>query len=687
MPPELGDMKTVFLALLADSPDAWHRDNEIFTRSRERRLVRWNNSVLRSGAGEVIGIASIGEDITEQKQSEEKIRRLNRVYTVLSGINTLIVRARDRNELYREACRIAVEAGQFVNADISMFDHEMKELTIVASSSTNAQYLEQVRKMHRTVLDADSPEMKTVHDRLFVQRQVLVINNVEHDLAPSMRGPSRSINAGSLCVLPLVIAERTIGVFVLRAREAGFFDAEETKLLVELAGDIAFALDHLDKTAKLDYLAYYDQLTGLANATLFRERLAQSLLAAKGQPLALALLDVERFKTLNDALGRPAGDTLLKQLAGRLVDCIGSPDQVAHLDADHFALILTDAKNPDEVARMIEHELRYALAEPFLIDGTDFTAAVKIGIALSPGDGADADTLFRNAEAALKKAKAGGERYLFYAQHMTERVAERLALENKLRRALEREEFVLHYQPKVALDTRRIVGVEALIRWNDPATGLVPPMQFIPLMEETGLILQVGAWALRQAVKDHQRWLALGLAAPRIAVNVSAIQLRQNDFVEGVRRILAEGGSPPGIDIEITESLIMDDVEGNIGKLNAIRDMGLVIAIDDFGTGYSSLAYLARLPVGTVKIDRSFIITMLQEPNTMTLVSTTISLAHSLGLKVVAEGVDKEEQAAVLRSLGCDEMQGYLFSKPVPFEEMSALISNVGDSTTRQDRP
>ncbi len=242
---------------------------------------------------------------------------------------------------------------------------------------------------------------------------------------------------------------------------------------------------------------------------------------------------------------------------------------------------------------------------------------------------------------------------------------------------------MLHYQPRVALENSHIVGVEALIRWNDPETGLVPPIQFISLLEETGLIPEAGDWALRRAVQDQGHWLEAGFVAPHIAVNVSPIQLQQRDFVKLVQRAVEElGGKGCGLDLEITESLIMEDIESNIRKLKAIRDMGLNIVIDDFGTGYSSLAYLAKLPISTVKIDRSFIITMLDNSDSMTLVSTIISLAHSLRLKVVAEGVDQEVQAKILRLLRCDEMQGHLFSRPIPFDEMSALIGNSGTLET-----
>ena len=346
---------------------------------------------------------------------------------------------------------------------------------------------------------------------------------------------------------------------------------------------------------------------------------------------------------------------------------------MAHVGADQFAVVIPGVGDEDRIARVIQSGISSVEGEAFMLGEHELRIAVNAGITVFPADGTDPDTLFRNAEAALKKAKSSGEKYLFYTQKMTERVSERLALESKLRSAIEKEEFILHYQPKVDLDSRRIVGLEALIRWKSSG-GLVPPLQFIPLLEETGLIMRVGSWALRKAALDHRGWVEKGLKPPRIAVNVSPIQLRRRDFVSSVEAAILEGMAPVGIDLEITESLIMDDVEANIEKLNHIRGLGMQVAIDDFGTGYSSLGYLARLPVQSLKIDRSFIVSMEQNPQSMTLVSTIITMAHSLKMKVIAEGVETETQANFLRLLRCDEAQGYLFSKPVPADEIPALI-------------
>jgi EAL domain-containing protein (putative c-di-GMP-specific phosphodiesterase class I) len=331
----------------------------------------------------------------------------------------------------------------------------------------------------------------------------------------------------------------------------------------------------------------------------------------------------------------------------------------------------------------VERTLDAFINHQFRLNDQEFRIAAKIGIALFPHDGTDAATLVNHAEAALKKAKVGGDRYLFYAQRMTETVAGRLTLENQLRQALDREQFVLHYQPKVNIATGRLAGAEALIRWNDPATGLVPPARFIPILEETGLIYEVGRWALHKAIQDYSRWSRAGLNAVPIAVNVSPQQLRNRAFVADIKRAIAgDPAAAAALELEITESMVMQDFKHNIASLQAIRGMGICIAIDDFGTGFSSLSYLAKLPVDTLKIDRSFISDMVSGPEGSALVSTIISLAHALKLKVVAEGVETEEQLRLLSTLSCDEYQGYLFGKPVPAEIFAVKYLAAPAATT-----
>jgi diguanylate cyclase (GGDEF)-like protein len=507
--------------------------------------------------------------------------------------------------------------------------------------------------------------------RAIREKMTIVINDLQSNPEVVFRTHYAEAGIRSVAIFPLIVSDDAVGVLVLYANEIEFFQKEEMKLLTDLVGDIAYAIDHLDKQERLDYLAYYDVLTGLANRSLFLERVAQYMRSAAsgGHKLAVFLIDLERFKNINDGLGRPAGDALLRQVAEWMTHNLGDANLLARVGADHFATVLPQIKQDGDLAQLLEKWTQAFMDHPFHLNDAVFRVAVKVGGALFPDDGADADTLFKNAEAALKKAKAGGERYLFYTQKMTEAVAGKLSLENQLRQALDNEEFVLHYQPKVSLVSGKLTGAEALIRWNDPRTGLVPPGRFIPVLEETGLIYDVGRWALRQAIKDYLRWRAAGLSAVRIAVNVSPLQLRNRGFIDEIRQAIGvDALAAAGLELEITESLIMEDIKHNIASLQAVRDLGVSIAIDDFGTGFSSLSYLAKLPVHTLKIDRSFVIEMTTAPEGLALVSTIINLAHSLKLKVVAEGVETEEQSRLLRLLACDEMQGFLFSKPLPAE-------------------
>jgi diguanylate cyclase (GGDEF)-like protein/PAS domain S-box-containing protein len=605
----------------------------------------------------------------EHIEKETKVRRLTRVHAVLSGINSLIVRVHERDELFKSACRIAVEQGRFTTSWIGTVDPGAMKLVLVASAGATPDHLALINQ--RFSHGVDMPPGNTLTARAIREKKAAVSNDVQNDPDVPFKEEHALRGSRSIALLPLQVAGEVVGILALYADEVGFFDDEELKLLNELAGDIAFAMDHLDKQARIDYLAYYDVLTGLANRGLFLERVAQYMRSAAsgGHKMAIFLIDLERFKNINDSLGRPAGDALLKQVAAWLTHNAGDASLLARVGADHFALVLPEIRPDGSVTRLLEKTMAAFMEHPFRLEDAVLRIAVKAGVALYPDDGADADTLLRNAEAALKKAKVRGERYLFYEQEMNATAAGRLTMENQLRQALDGNEFVLHYQPKINLESGKLTSCEALIRWNDPRTGLVPPGRFIPVLEETGLIYDVGRWALRQAIEDYLRWRAAGLPAVRIAVNVSPLQLRNRSFIAEVeQRIGIDIHAPAGLELEITESLIMEDVKHSIASLQAIRTLGVTIAIDDFGTGFSSLSYLAKLPVDTLKIDRSFIIDMTTGPEGLALVSTIINLAQSLNLKVVAEGVETNEQSRLLRLLRCDEMQGFLFSKPVPAE-------------------
>ena len=646
---------------LVNKPEIWRH------RSKSGELVdveiASHDLVLEGRPARIV----VAYDITERIQQQEKIARLSRVLTIRSAINSAIVRTHDRQALFDEACRITVEEGGFTMVLISMVDRSVMKIVPVASAGVDEELMTAIKGL----LSSSESASKTMIGQAIREKKIVVSNDSQSDPKALLGKQHGESGVRSLAVLPLLVSDQAVGVLALYASEREFFHEEELKLLTELTSDISFALDHIEKEEKLNYLAYYDVLTGLANRSLFLERAAQCMRSAVsgGHKLAVFILDLERFKNINDSLGRAAGDALLKQVSEFLSRAAGDPSLLAHLGADHFAIVVPELKQEGNIASLLERKMRAFLNHTFRPNDTELRIAIKVGGAIFPDDGADADTLLQNAEAALKKAKASGERYLFYTQRMTATVAGNLTLENQLRQALDNEEFALHYQPKVNLVSGKLTGAEALIRWNDPRTGLVPPGRFIPILEETGLIYEVGRWALHKAIEDYLRWRAAGLAAVRIAVNVSPLQLRNHGFIAEIKQAIGVGAhAAAGLELEITESLIMEDVRHNIASLRAIRAMGISIAIDDFGTGFSSLSYLAKLPVDTLKIDRSFVIDMSTGPDGLALVSTIINLAHSLKLKVVAEGVETEEQSRLLRLLNCDEMQGYLFSKPLPGE-------------------
>jgi diguanylate cyclase (GGDEF)-like protein/PAS domain S-box-containing protein len=629
-------------------------------------------------SGDSWTIVSIMRDVTGRKEAENRIIQLSRVHAMLSGINALIVRVRDRDELFSEACRIATDEGGFKMVWIGLIDQVRQKIVPMASVGVRDDFMATVRD--RFTLQEGSPLGNTMTARAIREARPIVANSVEFSTNVFFHKEHFAAGIRSMAVLPLITGGTVVGVVALYALEIEFFHEDEMKLLTGLTGDIAFAIDHIEKQERLDYLAYYDVLTGLANRALFLERTAQYIrgAASGGRKLALFLIDLERFKNINDSLGRPAGDLLLQQVAAWLTHAVGDANLLARVDADHFGIVLPDFKNAHDVMSLLKKTMVAFLSHPFQLNDAVFRIAAKVGVAICPDDGTDADTLFRNAESALKKAKISGDKYLSYSQNMSVSAAGRLTLENQLRQALERKEFELFYQPKMNLVSGEITGAEALLRWNDPVTGLVSPNRIIPILEETGLMHDVGRWALNEAVETYRRWHTAGLKAVCIAVNVSPMQLRNRGFVTEIREAIGDDPlAPAGLELEITESLIMEDVRVSIGSLRAIRALGVRIAIDDFGTGFSSLSYLARLPVHTLKIDRSFVIDMGEGPEGLALVSTIINLAHSMKLNVVAEGVETEEQSRLLRLLHCDEIQGYWFGRPVPRDAFEAKYLGV----------
>jgi diguanylate cyclase (GGDEF)-like protein/PAS domain S-box-containing protein len=633
------------------------------------RDIEANALVQRAADGTALHMIGANRDISEQVQADRRIRYLNRVYAMTSSVNALIVHAERRAELFEQACRIAVDVGGFQLAMLGVL--APGGLDFVALAATDPEALAAVREVLSSRDAAASPMAAQA-----LQTRIASVSN-DSQTDPRTTAPQLHARFGihSMTILPLVVGDSPVGVLALYAAESEFFHTEEIALLTQLAGDIALAAGHIDQRERLAFLANYDELTGLANRTLFQERVGQFVRSAAkaGGQIAVLLLDLERFKNVNDSLGRRAGDQLLQQVAAWLTAHVGDANLLARIDADHFALVLPADGGRGDIAHVIEPMMAAFLRESFHVDGATLRVAARAGIAMYPADGQDAEALFRLAEAALKKANTSGARYLFYAQQMTDAVASKLSLESQLRSALENNEFVLHYQPKVDLVNGRLVGAEALIRWNNPRTGLMAPGLFIPILEETGMIIDVGHWALKQALSEWLKWSRTGLPAVRIAVNVSPLQLRDRAFISQLGQAIAvHRDAAQGLELEITESMVMDDVKQSIATLQTIREMGVRVAIDDFGTGFSSLGYLSKLPIDALKIDRMFISDMTASADGLSLVSTMLTLARSLRLKVIAEGVETDEQARLLRLLQCDEMQGYLVSPPIACTDFEA---------------
>jgi diguanylate cyclase (GGDEF)-like protein/PAS domain S-box-containing protein len=448
-----------------------------------------------------------------------------------------------------------------------------------------------------------------------------------------------------------------------------------------IAGIGADVTHRKEAEEKLVYLAHYDGLTGLPNRVLFFDRLRQTLAhAARREVIAAVMfLDLDRFKVVNDTLGHGVGDDLLRQVAQRLSACTRVGDTVARFSGDEFVLIVNDLQGAED-ARHIAQKVLVAFANPFKVGGHEIFVSTSIGISLYPSDCEDEQTLLKNADTAMYRAKESGRNnFQFYTREMNARAMYRLNLENSLRHALERGEFRLHYQPKACLHTGRITGVEALLRWERPDHGLISPGEFVPLLEDTGLIVPVGEWVLSEACRQVETWRRTGVEPVAIAINISARQFGARNLGEIIRRVLEEQRADPRyIELELTESLLMVNTEEAVRTLRYLKGLGLKLSIDDFGTGYSSLSYLKRFPIDALKIDRSFIDEIITDVDDATITRAVIGMAHNLGLKVVAEGVETQAQLSFLSANGCDEAQGYYFARPQPAAELAKWLGKAG---------
>lgn len=655
----------------------------------ECRLVRQDGAVVWIYANAVplyqagdSGIGRIGTimDMTEHKLQQDKIARLSRIRAVSSAINGAIVRIRDRNLLFQEACRIAVEEGGFPLAIIAMFNPTTGKLISAAHQGSDPEFVQTHLRDSGYIL-TDNGALGTA----FRERRPMVCNDLGRH--PEIwNGSQAALARGyrSVAILPLLVADSVLETLLLFSTEQDFFDQEEIHLLEEIASDIAFALSYIEKEERLNYLAYYDTLTGLPNRTRLEERLTQELEARKDskQPLALLSVTIDGIGEIHEALGYTHGDALLRQIGPRIRGLLSEPQLVAYQGEHHFMVLLPDADV--ERAIVVANHIYSLLSQPFAIAELLVNVRTHVGIALYPQHASEATALIRRANLAAQLAKNGEREYAFYVPGLDRGSSRQLVLAADLRHAIDNGRLALYCQPKIDLKRGVLCGVETLVRWDSGSRGIIKPDEFIPLAERIGLIRPLTHWMLNAAAHQGDIWRAAGLHVP-MAINLSIHNLLERDLVDRMNRILSQLGMQTGLlQLEVTESAIMKDPERVLSTLTQLRAMGIELYIDDFGTGYSSLSYLKRLPVHAIKIDKSFVMDMTTNHDSNAIVESTITLAHQLSLRVIAEGVETQLVYDRLVKLGCDEAQGYFIARPMPAAQLADWLSESHWKATKE---
>ena len=617
----------------------------------------------------------------EKAKADEQQERLTRMFAALSATNEAIMRARSRTELFELACAAASNGGKFTSTTIALADPHSDLLEIVAAAGPAAETTRNVRLS----ASADCPEGRGLAGTAFRTQEPCISNDYLNDERVRIFHPIvRSDGARSGAAFPLLIGGQAVGIMIYMSLEKETFTTEFVELLQRLADNVSFAMENFNRgdektraDERIEYLASHDSLTGLPNREMFNEMLRYAISAAQRhqRQFAVLFIDLDRFKVINDSLGHDAGDILLVEVASRLRGALRSSDVVARLGGDEFVVILEETAERGDVER-IAHNLLSVLSQPLQLSGHECHTTASIGIAMYPLDGSDAQTLTKNADMAMYLTKEDGKNGVrFFNKEIRTQSIERLTLETALRRALDRNQLALHYQPKVDMATGQITGVEALLRWTHPELGVLPPSQFIPLAEETGLIVPIGRWVLKEACAQNMAWQRRGLRPVSMAVNLSPRQFGDEHLLQDVDEALAASGmSPVLLQLEVTESMVMRNVSRAVKVLDAIQSRGIRLAIDDFGTGYSSMSLMKQFPIDTIKIDRSFVRDLPKDSEDQAIAQAIISMGKALGMTVIAEGVETVEQEAFLRNHACDEMQGYLFSKPLPPQQLAELL-------------
>jgi diguanylate cyclase (GGDEF)-like protein/PAS domain S-box-containing protein len=636
-----------------------HKNGKV--RWLERKLV-----ALRDDDGTLRGTRGSDRDVTVRMAQEVRINRLNRALRFLSGASSAAIRLRDRQQLLKEACRLAVRVGGYSRATIYLLpggSNDAKPLVhSYGSSREGATQWSQ---------SATLPSGATPVTQALATGEAVIVGDVAAPTGAGCRMPDRAAllarGVRACIALPLMIEGTAIGVVELHAEEPDVFGEAELALLAQVAANVTFALRYLHSKESAERFEYFDPLTALANRTLYLRRLAGVLEDARRENRRVALLtfDISDLGVINDGIGHHAGDLLLQLVAERAKNAFRDTNALCRVGGDRFAALLAVASSA-EADRLVARHLGLLFDAPFEVEGQELHVSGTAGVAEYPDDGADAETLLQAAHTAWQHAKEAGERCLRHRPTMNARASERLTLTNDLRRAVADRRFAIHYQPKVALASGSLEGVEALLRWPRESQDTVSPAVFVPMLESLGLIDEVGGWVIVQALRETADW-STAAGAVRVAVNVSQQQLNRDDFADRVLQLVSDiPAAPQRLELEITESTLMTDPRKASSSLARLREAGVSVAIDDFGTGHSSLRVLSGLPADVLKIDRSFVCDLATNRSHRLIVQTTISLAKSLGMRTVAEGVENAEQVALLHELGCDVVQGYLIGRPAP---------------------
>ncbi|MEP7061529.1 MAG: EAL domain-containing protein [Betaproteobacteria bacterium] len=633
---------------------------------------------VQDAQGEIVGVVSVSRDISEFKHAEQVIRAGARQQGLIAAFGQRALANAQLDTLLEDATATVVDGLETPFCRILELAPDGHSLV----SRTARGFGEASHGRHAIENVADTPEHRVVTSQLPV---VVDDYTTDQGFAIPVDLAQHGIHSGA-CVI-IGGANGPFGVLAAHAREVAHFSVDGVNFLQSVANTLTTAIDRIAADELVAYLAQFDALTGLPNRSLFRDRLAMALTYAQrnASNVGVMFVDLDRFKDVNDTYGHVSGDQVLAAVGERLRLCVRGGDTVGRLGGDEFAIVLSNLARADD-ANLVAQQIVDAMARPFDVDGHDVILTASIGIAVYPSDGEDPTTLLRNADAAMYLAKEQGRNgFHFYTEAINARVTRRKEIESELRHAIANDEFVLHYQPEVAAASGRIVGVEALIRWQHPVRGLLAPAEFIAVAEETGLIVPIGRWVATNACAQLAHWHRLGHGELIVAINVSPLEIRRGNVVDSIREALEKSQlDARHLEVELTESLLMDGADSFIRALEALQTTGVSIAIDDFGTGYSNLSYLKRFPVDKVKIDRMFIRDIVSSEDDAAIVQAIVAMSHHLKLQVTAEGVETDEQAAFLRRCRCDILQGYWFGAPVPAMQMEVLLARDRDALARK---